>query len=335
MAETTIEWTASRLSDGRVLPGFTFNPWRGCTKVSQGCKHCYADTLSKRNPSALGVSGPKGTRVVAAEAYWKLPLKWAAEARREGVRRKVFCASLADVFEGDDTMPAEAWSGVEEARRRLWDLVERTKDELDWLVLTKRPENVINHRLGPMVPNDWLYDHDGFPRNVWIGTSVENQEAADERIPHLLQVPASVRFLSCEPLLGPVDISWVGSTPGVHHRPNGFGKMGYWGGGARSTRLDVSGLHWVIVGGESGHGARPMHPQWAQSLRDQCANAGVAFFFKQWGAELPKGQGAHGLDERGLFRRESHVSGQTYYNTGKHAAGRLLDGAEHNETPDA
>jgi protein gp37 len=270
MAENSkIEWTHH-----------TFNPWRGCTKVSDGCKYCYAETMSGRNPAVLGKWGPRGTRVVAAESYWRQPLTWNAAARAAGERHRVFCASLADVFEGGETMPEAAQTDVDEARRRLWGLIEVT-DNLDWLLLTKRPQNVRE-----MVHNDWLYSHVGYPPNVWIGTSVENQQTADERIPHLLRVPAAVRFLSCEPLLGPVDVS-----------PYLARKVERWDRDHEGTVVGqefdcVDGIHWLIAGGESGSNARPMNLGWARSLRDQCQAAGAAFFLKQLGGVRDKRGGA-------------------------------------------
>lgn len=165
MAETKIGWTGTIGPDGTHYPGFTFNPWRGCTKVSKGCQFCYADTLSARNPKTLGVWGPKGTRAMAAESYWKLPTKWNAEAETTGIRRKVFCSSLADVFEGENTMPADAHAPVASARERLWRVIEATP-YLDWLLLTKRPENIAG-----MMPAHWQAN----PRhNVWLGTSAED-----------------------------------------------------------------------------------------------------------------------------------------------------------------
>lgn len=277
----------------------TFNPWRGCTKVSDGCKHCYAETLSSRNPATLGVWGVQGQRAIAAESYWRQPIKWNRDAEAAGERRRVFCASLADVFEGPETMPAEAWPKIKRARVRLIELIYDTP-YLDWLLLTKRPEGIID-RLHEVVreadePVDlsvslWL---DGEPPpNVWLGTSVENQKAADERIAHLLGVPAAVRFLSCEPLLGPIDL-W-----------RAFGTEG-----ARQTYIEQ--IDWVIVGGESGTNARPMHPDWARSLRDQCQSAGIPFFFKQWGEYIPTTE---------------YRDGQQFMSrVGKKAAGRLLDG---------
>lgn len=229
--------------------------------MSAGCAHCYADAMSKRNPATLGVWGSHGARVVAAESYWRQPLKWDKDAAAAGEQRRVFVASMADVFEGPETMPAEAWPAVQEARARLFELIGSTI-HLDWLLLTKRPQNVMRF-LPPMWGNNLLL-------NMWIGTSVEDQAAADERIPHLIRVPARVRFLSLEPLLGPVDLGhvliddWtrVGNDVHYHEHP---------------------ALSWLIVGGESGPRARPMHPDWARALRDQAQAAGVAFFMKQLG----------------------------------------------------
>jgi protein gp37 len=313
----------------------TFNPWRGCTKVSEGCQHCYAETMSGRNPGTLGVWGPKGTRVVAAENYWRQPAKWNAEAKAAGERRRVFCASLADVFEGEESMPGASVDAVEEARARLWEVIEATP-WLDWLLLTKRPRNVVHFT--PYTPGAWPY-------NVWIGTSVENQAAADERVPHLLQVPARVRFLSCEPLLGPVDLGkWI--TPGgepLDWVPDGDAPPGDYNPVLQQweTRPNDGGLHWVIVGGESGGHARPMHPQWARSLQQQCRDAGVPFLFKQWG-EYVGGTGQRSRFvylENGQSRAggvTTHEWGDGYHiseRVGKSAAGRLLDGREWNEFP--
>lgn len=258
MAENSkIEWTTH-----------TFNPWRGCTKVSAGCANCYAETLSGRNPKTLGVWGPNGTRVVASEAMWKEPVKWnklagLADRHNNGPheRPRVFCASLADVFEGQDTMPETAHLNIAAARQRLWYLIEQTPN-LDWLLLTKRPQNV-PHMTWPKWHKQW-------PSNVWLGTSVENQAAADERIPHLLRTSAAMRFLSCEPLLEKVYLRKAVSSVAS-------GPIPEWDG--REARMD--GLHWVIVGCESGPRRRPMNLEWAESLVDQCRSAGVAVFVKQ------------------------------------------------------
>lgn len=283
MKNTNIEWC-----------DHTFNCWRGCTKVSTGCKNCYADTLSNRNPGTLGVWGKNGTRVVASETMWKQPLKWNAEATAQGVRKRVFCASLADVFEGRDTMPEAAWLLVEMARARLMQLIADTPN-LDWLILTKRPENVVP-MLEDLDRGARFFEHIG---NVWLGTSVENQATADERIPHLLRVPAKVRFLSCEPLLGEVDLSkWMNcgfweEAPVVEvYCGNSGVKIGEKPGhsGWHHVSRGKYDLNWCIVGGESGPKARPFSLSAARDLQSQCAAAGVAFFLKQLG-EMPDGYG--------------------------------------------
>lgn len=251
-ADSKISWTHH-----------TFNPWRGCTKVSAGCQNCYAATMSLRNPAALGVWGPRGKRVIGVDSYWRQPVKWNKAAGDLGERHRVFCASLADVFEGDDTMPAEAHQTVREARVRLFDLICRTP-HLDWLLLTKRPENALR-----IMVEAGLYavENPTLPRpqpNLWIGTSVEDQEAADTRIPKLLNVPAVVRFLSCEPLLGRVCLR------------DGIGKDG------RGT--DLNGIGWVIVGGESGAHARPCDVGLLRGIVRQCQWKPTPVFVKQLGA---------------------------------------------------
>lgn len=245
----------------------TFNPWRGCTKVSDGCKNCYAETMSRRNTKTLGMWGPSGTRVVASESQWRLPLKWDKAAKAAGERHRVFCASLADVLEDwqgpmlnakgevlhrdEGKLDGNRPIGMFDMRRQLFETINATP-HLDWLLLTKRPENARR-----MLPDRWLDIR--WPHNVWMGTSVENQSASDERIPHLLQIPAKVRFLSMEPLLGPVTVAAIG------------------------------GINWVIVGGESGQHARPMSLEWASSIREHCRAASVPFFFKQLGGRGDKG----------------------------------------------
>jgi protein gp37 len=376
MAENSnIEWT-----------DHTFNAWRGCTKVSPACDHCYAETMSKRNPSVLGVWGKYGTREIAAESYWKKPLEWNRKAEREGVRRKVFCASLADVFEGPKSMPVEAVEAITYARLRLFELIEVTP-HLDWLLLTKRPENVL-----PFL-NEHADESVGLgpyklPDNVWIGTTVENQKWADIRIPELLKVPAAVRFLSVEPMLGPVDLTRI---PTGHWAYGHVDVMsGYLCGAepdkmtdfdadpAGWTRKPVGewergphGIDWVICGGESGAGARPLHPQWARDLRDQCVAAGVPFFFKQWGEWLPVENDNQGIcgapskwtrvlldglhythniagrygqdqldwygeisDENGRRHDERWKGNALISKVGKKRAGRLLDGRTWDEFPE-
>jgi protein gp37 len=256
--ETAIGWT-----------DHTFNPWWGCTRVSPGCNHCYAETFAKRTGN--DVWGKTADRRFFGDKHWNEPLRWNAKAAEDGVRRRVFCASMADVFEDRDDLV--------EHRERVFFLAETTK-HLDWQLLTKRPENVAD-----MVPHSWLC---GFwPANVWIGTTVEDQQRADERIPLLVDLPAPVRFLSCEPLLGSV---WLGEGLGYQHGRNGYRDFdGYWHEEEPDT-WDPQ-IDWVIVGGESGPKHRPLDLDWARFLRDQCAAAGVPFFFKQVGGRTPKAGG--------------------------------------------
>lgn len=253
----------------------TFNPWWGCAKVSPGCNHCYAEGVSAR--WGHDVWGVNADRRFFGDKHWAEPLKWNRQAEASGVHARVFSGSMCDVFEDREDLF--------QPRARLFDLIEATP-WLDWLLLTKRPQNVSNLAAwgGPGL-RDW-------PANVWLGTSVEDQRRADERIPRLLEVPARVRFLSAEPLLGPVDLStyfaveWMDSlgAPGTDEN-GGYGHEMF---ATLSGRVGpAGGLHWVIVGGESGPGARPMHPQWARDIRDQCAAADVPFFFKQWGDWIP------------------------------------------------
>lgn len=287
-ANSKIEWTTH-----------TFNPWRGCTKISPGCAHCYAETLSHRNPKTLGIWGDNGTRVIASEAMWRDPLKWDRLAKEAGERHRVFCASLADVFENRPEL--------DKPRHRLFHLINQTKN-LDWLLLTKRPENIAKC-CGGKDGNAYRSWTESPPPNIWLGVSVENQAAADERIPILLKTPATVRFLSVEPLLSEVILHKYFAQCKCGHG-HGFTACPNYGGVAQTChKCDCANLSpmidWVIVGGESGSNARPMHPDWVRSIRDQCGDAGVAFFFKQWG-------GAN-----------------------KKAAGRIVDGIEWNEMPRA
>ncbi len=294
-ANSAIEWTHH-----------TFNPWRGCTKVSAGCANCYAETLSHRNPKVLGVWGPNGSRAIASESYWRQPIAWNKAAKLAGQRHRVFCASLADVFEGPETMPAGSWEPVAAARRRLFKLIQATPN-LDWLLLTKRPENVIGLTRRAIDPfDDPAFDYnaaaepnglevatfgDLFP-NVWLGTSVEDQAAADKRITALLKIPARVRFLSAEPLLGPINLdSWLTT---LRKAPAGIGGMD--AGSVRDCSATIGRglgyddwppcIDWVIIGGESGGDCRRCELGWVRSLVFQCQAAGVACFVKQLGGNV-------------------------------------------------
>ncbi|MGE0350914.1 phage Gp37/Gp68 family protein [Hydrogenophaga sp.] len=349
-ANSKIEWT-----------DHTFNPWIGCTQVSPGCDGCYAKAWDRRfavsgNAMRWG-AGVKRTRTSAAN--WRQPLKWnkahAAFFAVHGRRQRVFCASLADVFDNEvDPM----W------RADLFQLISETPN-LDWLLLTKRIGNARS-----MLPV-WYEDPAAWPEsisahaNVWIGATICNQAEADRDIPKLLQVPARVRFLSMEPLLGPVDLTDISdghadrdiprdyweegfdtedSPPAVGHNAltgERWQRFGEW-------REDGPRVDWVIVGGESGPNARPMHPSWARSLRDQCAAAGVPFLFKQWGEWMPPESRSTPyaakdwrdvVDTTGQVRPIAWVgdrvleSSRQVVRVGKKAAGRLLDGREWNEVP--
>lgn len=299
----------------------TFNPWTGCTKVSPACDHCYAEAWSKRAGAKVGKWGPGAPRVRTTSSNWKQPLKWQDQAEREGRRFRVFCASLADVF---DNEVDPSW------RAALFALIAGTP-QLDWLLLTKRIGNVARMIEAPGMQKC------GLPANVWLGATVVNQEEADRDIPKLLAVPARVRFLSMEPLLGPVDLNYTRQRIQAQRSQL-----------ARAINGEVW-LDWVIVGGESGPGARPMHPDWARSLRDQCASAGVPFLFKQWGEWVPRGPESMGyplvdgvprirLTDRGENGQSLGAKGGNdcwMQRSGKKAAGRRLDGIEHNGFPGA
>jgi protein gp37 len=231
----------------------TFNPWWGCTKVSSGCANCYAEEFANRL-SVVPLWGDSARRQFFTDKYWAGPLAWDKAAAKAGKRAKVFCGSMCDVFENRDDVLA--------SRMHLWQLVERTPN-LDWLLLTKRPETMacflpwgcFTIDVGECI--SWTPGLAPW-RNVWLGTSVENQATADERIPHLLACPAAVRFLSVEPMLEPIDL-----------------------------RLDSRRLDWVICGGESGANRRRFMHDWADNLRRQCHDADVPFFFKQGSALYP------------------------------------------------
>ena len=330
-----IEWT-----------DHTFNPWEGCQKVGPGCDHCYAETRNARFAGGTAINwGPGAPRRRTSPANWRKPLQWNAHAdaffAEHGRRQRVFCASLADVF---DNAVDPSW------RADLFDLIEKTPN-LDWLLLTKRIGNVM-----PMLSETAQRRFDlecieapRLPDNVWLGATIVNQEEADRDIPKLLASPARVRFLSMEPLLGPVDIrSYMWPVCGWWKGPyNSYREAKAAGAECGLKRQALVSAHacfidWVIVGGESGHGARPMHPDWALSLRDQCAAAGVPFLFKQHGEWMPadRDRGTVTLrfesaDETGPRQPDWHEwpDGQIAARVGKKAAGRLLDGRTHDEFP--
>jgi protein gp37 len=366
--KTTIEWCDS-----------TFNPFIGCTKVSPGCENCYAEKLMDHRMHKV-VWGAGQQRVRTSAANWRKPLQWerhaAAFQAEHGRRQRVFCASLADVF--DNQVPI-AW---------LADFLDlcRLTQNLDKLLLTKRIGNVkprlaaaleyasgvmLNPRLAYWIVN-WL-DGDHPPADCWLGATVVNQEEADRDIPKLLATPARVRFLSIEPMLGPVDLTRLPHDgDGAGDALAGEAWIEHWldDAGTRRERRRAGSfgrIDWVIAGGESGPGARPMHPDWSRSLRDQCAAAGVPFLFKQWGEWLPGQSETHPyiMEMNGAPRSIAHhqdgrwgetdtkITDRNYVTwdpngtmhagpvngwraaawaerVGKKASGRLLDGVEHN-----
>lgn len=289
MRETKIEWCRH-----------TFNPWWGCVKVSPGCTNCYAEAFDRRthgterHTDARGVVrephwGKDAPRRFFGDAHWRQPIAWNRAAEKAGERHRVFCASMADVFEDRPDLVGP--------RFRLMNLVWQTQ-QLDWLLLTKRPENIgrmlveaaawgrANTSLNHIALHEWGEGHGKPFPNVWLGTTVENQEQADRRIPHLLRVPVAVRFLSVEPLLGPVDLRHI-------VLPDSDGTLDALSGDWGRTLKIVGGprIDWVIVGGESGPGARPCDVAWIRSVVMQCREAGVPCFVKQDSGRLPGQQG--------------------------------------------
>ncbi len=296
MAENSkIEWTHH-----------TMNFWLGCTALSPACNHCYAEVWAKRTGNA---DLWQGERRRTSAALWRQPAKWDAACASAGIRQRVFTNSLADFF---DNQAREDW------RSDAWVTIHQTP-HLDWMILTKRPENIRK-----MLPGGDTFRlqpwGDGWA-NVWLGTTIEDR-ARLHRLDKLRAVPAAVRFLSIEPLLEDLG------------------------------ELDLSGIHLVIVGGESGPKSRPMHPAWVRSLREQCAVQGVPFFFKQWGEWQPRewcrDGGTHAMrawsGQISFQAIQSHPNSiervgagpewSAFARVGKKAAGRLLDGVEHNGFPE-
>lgn len=310
---TKIEWTNE-----------TWNPTTGCDKVSQGCKNCYAATVAKRFWGER-----KFTDVKMHEDRLTIPMKWKQP-------KMIFVDSMSDLFHDD-----VAVSFIDKVFTVIAHCPQHT-----FQILTKRPERLKDYFQG-RVENlaqgiinaidsmGWLqisYERayelaemikKGLP-NVWLGVSCENQATADERIPLLLQVPAAVRFLSCEPLLGEIDLTKIDVQPT----------------GIKNKTWIRPAIHWVIVGGESGHGARPMHPDWVRSLRDQCQAADVPFFFKQWGEWMPTDSWDANLKSEIVLNPDgeemvvtTNPKAVVMRKVGKSKAGRTLDGVEHNEFP--
>jgi protein gp37 len=307
-----IEWTDA-----------TWNPVTGCTKVSEGCDHCYAERITNR----FGGPGAFDTVVLHPDRL-DAPLRWRKP-------RRVFVNSMSDLFHDDvprgfivevfavmAARQAHTFQVLTKRPGRMASLLRDHDFPLD-IARTVFDRKTRDRLWEKDAPSDWPLP------NVWLGTSVENQKWADVRVPKLLETPAAVRLLSCEPLLGPVDLGRR-ITRGVP-----------WSALGGSHMADLPGVDWVIVGGESGPGARPMHPEWARSLRDQCVAAGVPFFFKQWGEWAPSDSlrgvmvdlqgGRHSTNE---MDRIGTPEGWVWMNrVGKKRAGRELDGRTWDEYP--
>jgi len=300
---TKIEWTHE-----------VWNPVTGCTKVSSGCKNCYAETIARRFWGERNF-----TDVQWHEDRLEIPLHWKKP-------RRVFVNSMSDLFHED--VPSDFIQRVFEVMREA--------RQHTYQILTKRPERMHSEISVITVGSTITYP---FP-NVWLGVSVEDQRTANERIPLLLKTPARIRFVSYEPALGPIDFTNIpsgnssypilDSLTGTERRSVvQLGNLDFCAYNEdKYFSEDSTKIDWIIMGGESGPRARPMHPDWAISVRDQCQEVGVPFFFKQWGEYLFPSQ-AFG----GKYEAEKDMSKAHKWRIGKKAAGRLLDKEEWNEYP--
>lgn len=296
MGKTRIEW-ATRV----------WNPVTGCSPISEGCENCYALRMATRFAGHGGYPADHPFAVTLHKDKLEEPLRWKTPQR-------VFVCSMGDLFHED--VPG-AWL------IKIWGVMAQCPQHT-FLILTKRPERMhrfVSTLFDPSLPRGPDQTYNIVLPNVWLGVTAENQARADERIPILLQTPAAKRFVSCEPLLGPITFRPQARDLFEMH------ELSVTGDGTKPLML--RGIDWLIAGGESGPGARPMHPGWARYLRDQCQEIGVPFFFKQWGewtTDVPQGLSmAH--------REMALEQGQTFYRVGKKCAGRLLDGLEWNEVP--
>jgi len=313
MAKSKIEWTE-----------YSWNPVSGCTPISEGCQNCYAKRMSKRLAGRCGYPADDPFRVTLHPERLYEPLKWKKP-------RRVFVCSMGDLFHED--VP-------DEFTEKVFDVM-ATVSRHTFIVLTKRPRRLLEFVKWQAHETGEGYLNEG---NVWLGVTAENQARADERIPILLQIPAAVRFVSVEPMLGPVDLSsylsrcsscnapinkndsswrWNGICWG-HKCPDNPPQSGYFAA--------YAGVDWVICGGETGPGARPMHPDWVRNLRDQCQAAGISFFLKSWGeycfpSQMPE-ETYQALQDR------YNLDVEIPWKVGKKAAGRILDGRMWDEMPE-
>ena len=334
---STIEWTDA-----------TWNPVTGCSVVSPGCTNCYAMRLAgtrlKQHPSRAGLTvdtkaGPVWTgQVRLNEAWLDQPLRW----RRP---RRIFVCAHGDLFHesAPDAWIDRVFAVMALAPQHTFQvLTKRAARMREYLLEVIEDGNLGINRFGAAALATGLCGPAG-PRpswplpNVWLGVSVEDQTRADERIPLLLDTPAAIRFISAEPLLGPINLApkdKIVELISPWYTKDAFDPTGSQPICDRATWL-FPNVNWVIAGGESGPGARPMHPDWARSLRDQCRAAGVPFFFKQWGAwdwieDRTFDEAAKAAGKRPF---EHHSCGRTAVRKGNRLAGRLLDGREWNEFP--
>jgi len=307
---TKIEWTHRPGTTGE-----TWNPVTGCTKVSEGCHRCYAERMARRLAGRYGYpEQPRHFDVTLHPDRLEEPLRWRKP-------RTVFVCSMGDLFHEDVPIefidkvfavmalsPAHTFQVLTKRPDRMKTYLEYNKGQIEYVWLV----NALRHgiHIGQRRHLEWPL------ANVWCGTTAENQRTADERIPLLLQTPAAVQFVSCEPLLSHIDL--VQSVNKLH-----------W---LDKASLEPGGIDWAIVGGESGPGARPMHPEWARSIQNQCQEAGVAFLFKQWGAWAWPGYAWSETDWQHPEAQRVNDAGPPK-RVGKKAAGRLLDGREYNEWP--
>ena len=279
--KSRIEWTDA-----------TWNPVTGCTQVSPGCDHCYASTFAERFRRTPGHYFEHGFDVTLRPEKLDQPLRWKKP-------RKVFVNSMSDLFHTDvpDKYIAQVFAVMARAEQHTFQLLTKRHGRMKALLSSSQFREALRCELGWPGIAEWPLP------NVWLGVSVEDQKRADLRVPALLETPAAVRFLSCEPLLGPVQIG--------HY---------------------LAGIDWVIVGGESGRGARPMHPGWVRTIRDDCSHAGAAFHFKQWGEWVTEDQAPEDITLPGISWRHFGDDAGTY-KVGKKAAGRELDGRTWDEYP--
>ena len=310
---TKIEWATE-----------SWNPITGCTPVSEGCEHCYARRMAQRLKGRFGYPEDDPFRVTFHPDKLDQPLHWKKP-------RMIFVCSMGDLFHKD--VPHHTYIENEVPVNHIYITAKRCPQHI-FLILTKRPKVMKSFF-------SWITAFGGkIPDNLWLGVSVENQQRADERIPILLQIPAAKRFVSIEPMLGPVELDHK-------YRRRWNDKIPAW-----EMSWMLQDLDWVICGGESGPGARPMHPDWPRSIRDQCQAAGVPFFFKQWGEWAPTfGSCKTGMPLRicrgGQVEPLQFTGNALLYDSflmfgteyvigkfGKKAAGRLLDGREWNEYPE-